>query len=55
MNNANDLTEVSVRSFTRIHGGVMMLVAHRKLSVVGSNPIRGSRCFMERETLPVIA
>jgi len=27
---------------------------HRKLSVVGLSPIKGSRCFLEQETLHVL-
>ena len=37
-------------------GGVVQWVAHltHNLEVVGSSPIKGPRCFLEQETLPLL-
>ena len=37
-----------------MRGGVAQWVAHpiQEMSVVGSNPIKDSRCLLEQETLP---
>ena len=38
----------------KMRGGVAQCVTRliRNMSVVGSNPIKGSRCFLEQDTLP---
>ena len=44
-----------VRSYTA-RGGVAQWVARltRNVEVVGSSPIKGPRCFLEQETLPLL-
>ena len=39
-----------------IRGGVAQRVARltRNVEVVGSSPIKGPRCFLEQETLPIL-
>mgnify|MGYP006890312833 CR=1 FL=1 len=43
-------------NLVKIRGGVAQWVAHliRNVEVVGSSPIKGPRCFLEQETLPLL-
>ena len=45
-----------VGSALSLRGGVVQWVARltRNVKVVGSSPIKGPRCFLEQETLPLL-
>ena len=47
---------MELRYYTTLRGGVAQWVARltRNVEVVGSSPIKGPRCFLEQETLPLL-
>ena len=56
MNETENIDWFSSISQLLIYGGVAQWVARmtRNVEVVGSSPIKGPRCFIEQENLPLL-